>query len=77
MNKYKIKSIVFSALWGMAILNSSAGSCSKEKKITDLTDQELSQKTIECSKECIRRRGHESGLSEKEIEDQIKNLEKA
>lgn len=35
MNRYKIKSIVFSALWGMAILNSVASSCSKKKEPTE------------------------------------------
>ncbi|MGI2299658.1 hypothetical protein [Candidatus Cardinium hertigii] len=75
MNRYKIKSFLFSALWGMAVLNSGGASCSKEKKLKDLTDQQLIQNLQETMKECLSREGSRQGASEKEIEDNIKIIE--
>ncbi|MGI2262105.1 hypothetical protein ACRRVA_02225 [Candidatus Cardinium hertigii] len=55
MNKYKIKFIAFSALYGMAILNSGAASCSKEKNIKDLPKEELQKQMQEIEKELASR----------------------
>ncbi|CCM10183.1 exported protein of unknown function [Cardinium endosymbiont cEper1 of Encarsia pergandiella] len=56
MNKYKIKSIAFSALYGMAILNSGAASCSKEEtKLKDLPKEELQKRMQEIEKELASR----------------------
>ncbi|MGI2257422.1 hypothetical protein ACRRVD_02575 [Candidatus Cardinium hertigii] len=73
MNKYKIKSIVFSALWGMAILNSGAASCSKEKKPTREAIIKQKQKATEKEFESqIHSAASSLGLQEKDADDAIK-----
>ncbi|MGI2299057.1 hypothetical protein ACRRVB_04770 [Candidatus Cardinium hertigii] len=57
MNKYTIKSIIFSALWGMAILNTGAASCTKGKNQQREEIIKKAQKDIkEASEQSIRDR---------------------
>ena len=69
MNKYKIKSILFSALWSMAILNSGAASCSKDKETTTKEFEKGLEKDLE--KE-IRLHASSERLPKKDLDDVIK-----
>ncbi|MGI2262104.1 hypothetical protein ACRRVA_02220 [Candidatus Cardinium hertigii] len=73
MNKYKIKSILFSALWGMAILNSGAASCSKDKETTtkEIT-KELEKELEKGCEEALRLHASSERLPKKDSDDAIK-----
>ncbi|MGI2299058.1 hypothetical protein ACRRVB_04775 [Candidatus Cardinium hertigii] len=69
MNKYKIKSIVLAAFYGMAILNTGATSCTKEKKLKDLTEAQLNQRIKESQDELAsREESSQKNSSEEESE---------